>query len=96
MTATQFDTGSLIGHDMPDGFTIQRVLVRGQDIQEGAVAISCSRLGLTPTYAVLLHGKGGLSQWLVTCGLSGQQIKVDSEAQAREILLQTGVRNDVG
>jgi len=80
---------------LPGGFEMRRLIVRRQDADTSSLAVSCSRHGRTPTYAVLLEG-AGRKQWLVTFGLTGKQIRLDSEQQVREILAATGVRHDAG
>jgi hypothetical protein len=74
---------------LPDGFTIQKVLVQGDDVDAGQAAIPCSRRGLTPSYALLLEGRGR-KQWVVVAGLSREMICVDHEKEAKDILAATG------
>jgi prepilin-type N-terminal cleavage/methylation domain-containing protein len=80
------------GFALPGTVHISRLLLRGRDMREGETAISCSRAGLTPTYAMELDD-GGRRQWLIVAGMTGQVVKVDSENDAKEILAAAGGRN---
>jgi prepilin-type N-terminal cleavage/methylation domain-containing protein len=68
------------------GYRVARLRLAGQDIASGQVAISCSALGLTPTYAVLLEGPGGRRQWVLVAGLSGQIVGTSDDEQVQDIL----------
>ena len=81
---------------LPDGFSIARLLVRGQDLSEGEVHIRCSSRGLTPSYALLVESKQGHRQWLLVAGLTGQITRMDNEKHVREILARPPERPDVG
>ncbi len=70
---------------LPGAFRFSRLLLRERDIRDGEATVSCSRTGLTPTYAIELDD-GSRRQWLVVAGLTGQFLKVDSEKEAKDIL----------
>jgi prepilin-type N-terminal cleavage/methylation domain-containing protein len=74
---------------LPDGFAMERLLVRGQETGDSARALTCSRSGLVPTYALLLRG-GGERRWLVVAGLTGELLEVAGEGEARELVAATG------
>ena len=69
------------------GSRIERFLVGGQDRYGGEAAVLYSRQGLTPTYAYCLQSQGR-RQWVAVAGLSGQQVLVENEQEAREILAE--------
>ena len=71
---------------LPDGYRIARLLVKGQAAASGSVSITCSRLGLTPSYALGLEGPAGQRKWLLAAGLSGQFVEPGSEEKTRNIL----------
>jgi prepilin-type N-terminal cleavage/methylation domain-containing protein len=71
---------------MPDGYRLARLWVRGQAAESGGVSITCSRLGLTPSYALLLEGPAGQQKWLLATGLSGRFVEPNSDDQTRNIL----------
>ena len=73
--------------------TIERLLIRDKDISGGSASITCSRRGLTPSYAILVGGPTG-KQWLLFCGLTGEILETDDEEEIREVLAATGARND--
>jgi hypothetical protein len=74
---------------MPDGFKIVRVLVRNQDYGGRDIAICCSPLGHSPTYALEISS-GVARQWVVVAGLTGQTTSITNEDEARNILAATG------
>jgi len=85
--------------ELPDGFWFGRFLVRDQDLERGTAVISCSRAGLTPSYAVRLHGPSGERKWLFFCGLTGngpQDMGSDErdEKNIRDILASVAPRDD--
>ena len=73
--------------------TIERLLIRDKDISGGSASITCSRRGLTPSYAILVGGRTG-KQWLLVCGLTGDILETDDEEEIREVLAATAARND--
>jgi prepilin-type N-terminal cleavage/methylation domain-containing protein len=85
--------------ELPDGLWLSMLLLRGQEIQRGAAAISCSREGLSPSYAIRLEGPGAAPRWLVVCGLTGgviQEGPCDDKRQReiREIISSVTPRDD--
>ena len=64
MTATQFDTGSLIGHDMPDPYATDRLLPKGR---APSLADHLTRLGPMPRST-----SAQLAQLLEAAGLLGR------------------------
>ena len=79
---------------LPERYRIARLVVRNQDVTYGSVSLTCSRRGLTPSYALLLTGPGGQSKWIVVAGLTGQHVEVDSEDAVKKILAATRRRAD--
>jgi type II secretory pathway pseudopilin PulG len=72
---------------LPDGVRIDRVRVAGQSGRSaafGEVTVPCSRLGLTPTFAVRLVGPG-LDRWVVMPGLGGGARQVNDEREVDHI-----------
>ena len=49
--------------------------------------LDVSSLGQSETYAVRLSAPDGAALWLVTLGLSGQHLRLESEEDVREVLL---------
>jgi len=78
---------------LPTGVSIERLLVRGQAVTETEVAISCSRRGLMPTYAMLVSS-GGERRWIVVAGLTGETVEVESEQEVREIIEAAAAGHD--
>jgi type II secretory pathway pseudopilin PulG len=79
---------------LPDGYGIARLLVRQQSATSGSVSITCSRLGLTPSYAVLLTGPAGQQKWIVVAGLTGQNQEMGTEEAVKNILATMQARVD--
>jgi prepilin-type N-terminal cleavage/methylation domain-containing protein len=77
---------------LASGYSVARLRLAGQDIASGQVAISCSALGLTPTYAVLLEGAGGRRQWVLVAGLSGQIVGTGDDKETENILAMLEAR----
>ena len=80
---------------VPEGLTIERVLIRSEEMVRGKAFIPVSRRGLTPSYALLVVG-GGQKQWVLIAGLTGEPAEVRNEKQVREILAAVGVGRDAG
>lgn len=78
---------------LPSGTIIEQLLVRDQSAASAEVAISCSRLGLTPTYAMLVSS-GGERRWIVVAGLTGEVVEVKSEQEVHEIIEATAARHN--
>ncbi|MCX5647503.1 MAG: prepilin-type N-terminal cleavage/methylation domain-containing protein [Planctomycetota bacterium] len=76
--------------ELPDGYRVARLMVRGQDYSIGCVAIHCSRLGLTPTYGLLLEGPAGRRQWVLVAGLTGESLEPETLDEVRAVLAATG------
>lgn len=74
---------------LPDSFRLERLWVRNQDIGRREVALSISRNGSSPSYAMELSGGAG-RRWLIVAGLTGQVIQVEHEDEAQYILAATG------
>ena len=81
---------------LPLGCRIARLLVRGEDVSTGSIAIGFSRLGLSPSYAVLLEGPGNRRQWILVAGLSGEIVEIDDEQEVQNILDAAGQGVDAG
>jgi prepilin-type N-terminal cleavage/methylation domain-containing protein len=76
--------------ELPDGYRVARLMVRGQDYRTGSVALLCSRLGLTPTYGLLLEGPAGRRQWILLAGLTGETLELETEDDVRAVLAAVG------
>ncbi|MGB7158463.1 MAG: type II secretion system protein [Tepidisphaeraceae bacterium] len=71
---------------LPAGFSIEQVRI-GEGVRDaGEVTIECSRLALSPSYAVKLVGPAGVERWLVVAGLSGQVTAARDETDVDAIL----------
>jgi len=81
---------------LPRGWAVETVRVGKREISGGTVGIRCTRLGLTPTYALRLSGpeRPG-KQWFVLAGLTGQLVRVDDDNELHDILAKTAPRSDV-
>jgi prepilin-type N-terminal cleavage/methylation domain-containing protein len=71
---------------LPDDCRIARLWIKGQAVESGSVSITCSRLGLTPSYALLLEGPAGQRKRLLAAGLSGRFVEPNSDDETRNIL----------
>ncbi|GAF86986.1 unnamed protein product, partial [marine sediment metagenome] len=71
---------------LPSDYRISRLIVREQDMSYGSVSITCSRLGLTPSYAMLIEGPANQRKWILTAGLTGKHLELDTEREVRNIL----------
>ena len=71
---------------LPEGFGIGRLWLADQEFFSGSVAVSCSRQGLMPTYALLIEGPGGRRTWLLVAGLSGRVTELDDEQAVQNIM----------
>lgn len=96
MTAGTFQRTDARGSDepcpplvLPDGYRIARLLVKAHAATSGSVSITCSRLGLTPSYALGIEGPAGQRKWLLVTGLSGRFVECESEEKTRNILAAT-------
>jgi type II secretory pathway pseudopilin PulG len=70
---------------LPAGCRIERFLVGDQDSYAGEAAIHYSRQGLSPAYAFCLATQGR-RQWVAVAGLTGEQVLVENEKEAHDIL----------
>lgn len=77
---------------MAQGVGIAEVRTVGGRITAGKLVLSCSSVGVMPSYALLLKGPGGQQRWVVFAGLTGQHDEVPDEQTAQDILQST--RND--
>jgi len=101
-----YSSGEDIGEplELPQGYTIDALMVRRQDIRAGSASIAFGRRGLSATYAILLVGPGGRSQdptqkrWLCVTGLGGQVLEMaeSDEEQLRDLLAATAPRRKGG
>jgi prepilin-type N-terminal cleavage/methylation domain-containing protein len=79
---------------LPQGFSIEQVRT-GEGVRDaGEVTIECSRLALSPSYAVKLVGPGGVERWLVVAGLSGQVTAARDEADVDAMLNLAAARRN--
>lgn len=81
-----------VAYQLPDGFAIERVTVEGMASKSRQVDIGVSGQGLSPSYAVSVKGPQGQGTWYVVAGLSGHQVVLETEAQAKSVLSQTRTR----
>jgi prepilin-type N-terminal cleavage/methylation domain-containing protein len=70
--------------ELPADWTIARLCVAGEEAARGEVVVPCSRLGLTPSYALCLEGPGKVRQWIIVAGLSGEAVLPAGESEAHE------------
>lgn len=80
--------------ELPEGYRIARLRVRGEDLWSGRVSVRCSEWGLTPTYAMRIDGPSGKSRWVVIAGLTGELVRAEDEDELRDIIETTGIRID--
>ena len=57
---------------IPKSFRISRLVVGGSEIAYGDAEIPFSGMGLSPTYAMLIEGKGSPARWIIVVGLTGE------------------------
>lgn len=84
--------------ELPEGYAIERLLVRRRDVQTGSASIAFGRHGLSATYAIRLGGPNGRRRWLCLTGLGGQAIEMTQtdENALRDILAATAPRRNAG
>ncbi len=70
----------------PRGVTVSEVRVAGQSRRATTSWVVISSLGQSSTYAVKLSAPNRAVRWLVTLGLTGQQLELDSESQVNALL----------
>ena len=76
---------------LPDGHRIAALYVRRDDAAgpavSGVVAVPLSSRGQSPSYAVLLQGRGQSSpgQWVVLAGLTGRAVTVAASGNEGEV-----------
>lgn len=66
---------------LPEGCRIVRLRVGDRTAWGHSVSITCSRRGLTPTWAMLLEDRAGRRRWVLLAGLSGQMTATDDEGE---------------
>ncbi|HSW49056.1 MAG TPA: hypothetical protein VLH09_02725, partial [Bryobacteraceae bacterium] len=71
---------------LPEGVRIERLILPDTECGGGRLAIACSDRGHTPSYAILLSGPRGERQWLLTVGLTGEQLELRDEQDVRETM----------
>ena len=79
---------------LPQGFSIEQLRTAERVHDVGDVTIACSRLSLSPSYAVKLVGPAGVQRWLVVAGLSGRVTAARDEADVDAILNLKAARRD--
>jgi len=80
---------------LPEGFRIRALHVRDSVAYSGRTAISCSRQGAMPTYAMLIES-ASRKQWLAFAGITSQMIELEDENEVRQIIEATGERSYAG
>lgn len=71
---------------LPPDYRLAVAVVAGHpEATVGRVAVPCSRLGLTPSYAVCLEDRDGRRHWLLVAGLTGQTHGMESDGEVHEI-----------
>jgi prepilin-type N-terminal cleavage/methylation domain-containing protein len=73
---------------LPRGFSIDQINIAGQSTFDGEATLTCSPIGLTPSYAIHLIGPN-FDQWLLFAGLSGQMTLIKDEETVQDILAST-------
>ena len=79
---------------LPSGYRLARLLVADRTIYSGSTSLCCSRLGATPTYAVLVEAPDGQKRWVLVAGLTGQTMESDDEKEVQGILDAARPRGD--
>jgi len=80
--------------DLPDGFAISSMRIQTDEVWGSAVGVHCSRNGMTPSYAMLLHGPGRREQWVMFAGLGGRLVRIDDTRELQNILGCAALRDD--
>ena len=80
---------------IPSGYRLTDLRLAGRSVPGGA-ALNCSARGLMPTYAVLVEGPGGVKQWVLLAGLTGQEWKPKDEREVQDILRTIEAWPDAG
>jgi prepilin-type N-terminal cleavage/methylation domain-containing protein len=73
---------------LPRGFSIDQINISGRSTFNGQISLTCSPVGLTPSYAIHLIGPN-FDQWLLFAGLSGQLTLIKDEETVQDILAST-------
>jgi len=96
LVRTDASSGGVVGAPvkLPPEYRIAKVWVRGRAAADTQTTIPCSRLGLMPTYALLLHGPGRRRQALLFAGLSGELLRLDDETELEAIGQAMSSRRD--
>jgi prepilin-type N-terminal cleavage/methylation domain-containing protein len=71
---------------LPPGFAIEQVRTADGVRDAGEITIECSRMALSPSYALKLIGPDEVERWLVVAGLSGQVTTARDEPDVDAIL----------
>ncbi len=61
------------------GWQIQSVVVDGNELEQGRVALPCSNMGTMPTHALKFSGPENEGFWLLSIGISGQITEYEAE-----------------
>ncbi len=78
--------------ELPEGFAVAEVRVAGKLPANADTVVGCSRLGLTPSYAVKIAARSGAARWVLFAGLSGEAREIEDEREVQDIL--SAARND--
>ena len=73
---------------------ITQLLVRGQSLTAGTMAIRCSRGGYMPTYALKIETPNTRPSWLLIAGPTGQVTELENESQIEKIWTQAILRRN--
>jgi hypothetical protein len=95
ITCVDEKSGAMSGKSLSlagTGAILQELLVAKRSYSSGQVTIPCSRLGYTPTYAILVRGPTA-KQWFVVMGPTGQIAEVSNESEAASVLSLSSVSN---
>jgi prepilin-type N-terminal cleavage/methylation domain-containing protein len=78
---------------LPRGYSIERVRFGDRVIDGGEIAIPCSSLGLTRSYALHLVGPS-LDRWISFAGLTGEMTVFGNESEATDNFQSATARHD--
>lgn len=75
---------------LPDHIRIKRILLQDRQVLSGTgeVALTCSTLGVTPSYGLTLEEAAGGRHVIFFLGLTGQMLRVDERFQSDEVFKQ--------
>jgi prepilin-type N-terminal cleavage/methylation domain-containing protein len=80
---------------LPRGFRFEELRLVSRSVRDGEIAVTCSSLGMTPTYAALLSGPRDQKQWFVFGGLTGEVIQPANGAAVEAALQQLNPRKEL-